>query len=169
MEDYVLNHYIRAKEFAASKGYDMVRFVMIENGHEIYNYISRSMLGKKTGWPHYIDIDKDGNITDVEDDEKLLFYRDEYCKQTIRKEKSLSNIKELTGKTIFDFATNEEISKFGIFPDETYYKDCLNDEERVIDIYCLAIGYNHQGLERRVCKLYPNIIDKYKKRLSMSK
>ena len=38
----------KAIEFAALKGYDMVRFVMIENGHEIYNFISKSMIGKKT-------------------------------------------------------------------------------------------------------------------------
>lgn len=77
----------KAKEFAASKGYDMVRFVMIENGHEIYNFISESMLGKKTGWPRYMDIDPQGHVTDIEDDEKLLYYRGEHSKK-LRLQKS---------------------------------------------------------------------------------
>lgn len=76
-----------AKEFAASKGYDIVRFVMIEEGHEIYNYISKVMLNQKTGWPRYMDIDPQGRVTDVEDDKKLLYYRGEHSKK-LRLQKS---------------------------------------------------------------------------------
>ena len=68
-----------ARDFAASKGYDMVRFVMIENGHEIYNFISRSMIGQKTGWPHYMDIDTNGVITEVEEEEKIFYYKRVFC------------------------------------------------------------------------------------------
>ncbi len=32
-KDVVLDFWQKAKDFAASKGYDMVRFVMYENGH----------------------------------------------------------------------------------------------------------------------------------------
>ena len=130
-KDCTLNYWQKAEDFAASKGYDMVRFVMNENGHEIYNFLSKSMLGKKTGWSHYMDIDTNGDIIEVEDEDKIFFYRDEHCKQFERKKKSLSNIKDLTGKTIFDFATNDELADAGFPPDEKWYMDYL--KERVSD------------------------------------
>ena len=68
-----------AKEFALSKGYDIVRFVMIDNGHEIYNFISKTMIGKKTGWPHFMDIDTNGVAVEVEEEERIFYYKKVFC------------------------------------------------------------------------------------------
>ena len=80
-----LKYQQKAEDFAKARGYDMVRFVMLENGHEIYNFINESMLGKKTGWPHYMDIDIHGNVTEVEDEEKIFFYKNVFCKSLTSK------------------------------------------------------------------------------------
>ena len=162
-KDCTLNYWQKAKDFAASKGYDMVRFVMNENGHEIYNFLSKSMLGKKTGWPHYMDIDTNGDIIEVEDEDKIFFYRDEHCKQFERKKKSLSNIKDLTGKTIFDFATNDELADAGFPPDEEWYMDYLKERVRVINLFELADELKYKELMKQVKRQYPDIIDKYLK------
>ena len=162
-KDCTLNYWQKAEDFAASKGYDMVRFVMNENGHEIYNFLSKSMLGKKTGWPHYMDIDTNGDIIEVEDEDKIFFYRDEHCKQFERKKKSLSNIKDLTGKTIFDFATNDELADAGFPPDEEWYMDYLKERVRVINLFELADELKYKELKKQVKRQYPDIIDKYLK------
>ena len=69
----------KAKEFALSKGYDIVRFVMVDNGHEIYNFISKTMIGKKTGWPHFMDIDTNGTVIEVEEEERIFYYKRVFC------------------------------------------------------------------------------------------
>ena len=48
---------------------------MVDNGHEIYNFISKTMIGKKTGWPHYMDIDTNGVATEVEEEERIFYYK----------------------------------------------------------------------------------------------
>ena len=162
-KDCTLNYWQKAEDFVASKGYDMVRFVMNENGHEIYNFLSKSMLGKKTGWPHYMDIDTNGDIIEVEDEDKIFLYRDQHCKQFERKKKSLSNIKDLTGKTIFDFATNDELADAGFPPDEEWYMDYLKERVRVINLFELADELKYKELMKQVKRQYPDIIDKYLK------
>ena len=161
MKDTILDHWQEAKNYAALKGFDLIRFVKFENGSEIYNYTCKSMLGMKTGWPLFISIDGDGQITDIEDLEEIMRLCSEYSKQIIRKEKSFSNIKDLTEKTIFDFATNEEIIKLGIAEDETKYKEHLSEKNRVIDLFNLSAVFGYRGLERRVKRLYPEIIKIY--------
>ena len=162
-KDCTLNYWQKAEDFAASKGYDMVRFVMNENGHEIYNFLSKSMLGKKTGWPQYMDIDTNGDIIEVEDEDEIFFYRDVHCEQFARKKKSLSNIKDLTGKTIFDFATNDELADAGFPPDEKWYMDYLKERVRVINLYELASELKYKELKKQVKRQYPDIINKYLK------
>ena len=162
-KDCTLNFWQKAKDFAASKGYDMVRFVMNENGHEIYNFISKSMLNKKTGWPHYMDIDTNGDIIEVENEDEIFFYRDVHCEQFARKRKSFSNIKDLKGKTIFDFATVDELADAGFSPDEDWYMDHLKERVRVINLYELASELKYKELKKQVKRQYPDIIDKYLK------
>ena len=161
MKETILDHWQKAEDYIASQGYDLLRFVKYENGCEIYNYTCVSMLGKKTGWPHFISVDGDGNITDIDDLDELIRLRGEFCKQITRKEKSFSNIKDLTGKTIFDFATNEEILELGIAEDEIQYKEHLSEKNRVVDLLNLSEEFGYRGLERRVKRLYPEIIKKY--------
>lgn len=162
-KDNTLNFGQKAKDFAASQGYDMVRFVMNENGHEIYNFLSKSMLGKKTGWPHYMDIDTNGDIIEVEDEDEIFFYRDVHCEQFARKKKSFSNIKDLKGKTIFDFATNNELADAGFSPDEDWYMSRLEERVRVINLYELASELKYKELKKQVKRQYPDIINKYLK------
>lgn len=56
-----------AKAYAIKKGYNLVRYCGTVGGQRIYNYTRTSMVGKKTGVPHFLKVDESKNVTNVED------------------------------------------------------------------------------------------------------
>ena len=69
----------------------------------------------------------------------------------------------MTGKTIFDFATNDELADAGFPPDEEWYMDYLKERVRVINLFELADELKYKELMKQVKRQYPDIIDKYLK------
>ena len=77
-----------AKEYAKEHGnYDIVTFIGVSDGLRVYNYKYEGLHGsnktggmRKTGYPHYLEINNEGVVSKVWDTPKIREYRSLHIK-----------------------------------------------------------------------------------------